>query len=41
MKYILILFILAVSLGGCVLAPGYGDNQGGFSSDDGSLGHGS
>ena len=31
MKYILILSILAASLGGCVIAPaGYGDNRDGY-----------
>jgi hypothetical protein len=36
MKYILILSILAASLGGCVLAPaGYDDNRGGYYQDHG------
>jgi hypothetical protein len=36
MKYILILSILACSLGGCVLAPiGYGDDRGGYYHDHG------
>jgi hypothetical protein len=47
MKYILILLILAASLGGCVVVPGgYDDNHGGFSHfehghGDGNWGHGS
>ena len=36
MKYILILSILAASLGGCVLAPaGYDDNRGGYYQEHG------
>jgi hypothetical protein len=36
MKYILILSILAASLGGCVLVPGgYDDNRGGYYNDHG------
>jgi hypothetical protein len=30
MKYILIFSILAAMLGGCVVAPGYGDNRDGY-----------
>jgi len=35
MKYILVLSLLAASLGGCVLAPGYDDNRGGYHHDGG------
>jgi hypothetical protein len=36
MKYILILSILAASLGGCVVVPaGYDDNRGGYYRDHG------
>jgi hypothetical protein len=36
MKYILILSILAVSLGGCVVVPaGYDDNRSGYHQDHG------